>query len=207
MTGREFFTAQPLSQALAGFRPARHTGVETLPRDAALGRVPSSPVLSGSALPGFSRSTVDGYAVRASDTYGASDSLPAYLKLTGEVPMGNAPAFEIRVGQCGLIHTGGMLPDGAEAVVMLEYTQKTGSDEIEIFRAVAEGENLIQIGEDVAQGQMVQAKGSLIRPAEIGGLMALGIINVNVVRKVRVGLISTGDEVIDPSRSPRPGQV
>jgi molybdopterin molybdotransferase len=94
---------------------------------------------------------------------------------------------------------------------MLEYTQtvRAGSprSEIEIFRAVAEGENVIRIGEDVAQGQVVQAKGSLMRPAEIGGLMALGVVKIKVVRKVRVGLISTGDEVIDPSQSPRPGQV
>jgi molybdopterin molybdotransferase len=104
-----------------------------------------------------------------------------------------------------------MLPDGADAVVMLEHTQsvRAGSSrpEIEIFRAVADGENVIRVGEDVAQGQLIQAKGSLLRPAEIGGLMALGIVKVKVARKVRVGLISTGDEVIEPSQSPRPGQV
>jgi molybdopterin molybdotransferase len=206
----EFLTLLPPDEArtllfLHLSEPIRDS--ERLDPPSALGRVLAEDIIAPQPLPDFQRSTVDGYAVRASDTYGASDSLPAYLKLTGEVPMGDAPVFAIDAGQCGLIHTGGMLPDSAEAVVMLEYTQKTGSDEIEIFRAVAEGENVIQIGEDVAQGQMVQAKGSLIRPAEIGGLMALGIINVNVVRKVRVGLISTGDEVIDPSRSPRLGQV
>jgi molybdopterin molybdotransferase len=121
--------------------------------------------------------------------------------------MGDAPAFEVGPSQCSLIHTGGMVPDGADAIVMLEYTGQTGSDEIEIVRAVAEGENVIRIGEDVAQGQVVQAKGSLIRPAEIGGLMALGITEVNVIRNVRVGLISTGDEVVNPNQSPRPGQV
>jgi molybdopterin molybdotransferase len=171
---------------------------------------------------------VDGYAVRAGDTHGASDSLPAYLTLIGEVPMGDAPAFEIRPGQCALIHTGGMLPPGADAVVMLEYTQmvvgagsprpiadanETGrdnlapADEIEISRAVADGENVIRIGEDVAQGQLVLPKGTRVRPAEIGGLMALGITSVRVARLVKVGLISTGDEVIDPSQTPRPGQV
>jgi len=172
----------------------------------ALGRVLAEDILAPHPLPDFQRTTVDGYAVRARDTHGASDSLPAYLTLIGEVPMGDAPAFEIGQGQCALIHTGGMLPDGADAVVMLEYTQST-DNEIEIFRAVADGENVIRIGEDVAQGQVVQAKGSLLRPAEIGGLMALGIIEVNIVRKITVGLISTGDEVIEPSQSPRPGQV
>jgi molybdopterin molybdotransferase len=106
-----------------------------------------------------------------------------------------------------LIHTGGMVPDGADAVIMVEYTGQSGSDEIEVFRAIAEGENVIRVGEDVAQGQVVQAKGSLIRPAEVGGLMALGITEVNVIRKVRVGLISTGDEVVHPGQSLRPGQV
>jgi len=100
-----------------------------------------------------------------------------------------------------------MLPRGADSVVMLEYAQRTRPEEVEIFRAAAVGENVIQIGEDVAQGEMVQAKGSLIGPAEIGGLMALGITKVNVRRRVRVGLISTGDEVIEPAHSPRPGQV
>lgn len=121
--------------------------------------------------------------------------------------MGEAPAFEVELGQCALIHTGGMLPHGADAVVMLEYTQPVQQREIEVFRAVPPGENVIGVGEDVAQGQTVLLRGSLLRPAEIGGLMALGIPEVDVTRKVQVGLVSTGDEVIDPLRSPRPGQV
>lgn len=172
-----------------------------------LGRILAEDIIAPHPLPDFQRSTVDGYAVRASDTHGASDSLPAYLRLVGEVPMGDTPTFEIDSGQCALIHTGGMLPNGADAIVMLEYTQFAQKDEIEIFRAVAEAENVIRVGEDVAQGQTIQARGSLMRPAEIGGLMALGIVRVKVVRKPRVGMISTGDEVIDPSQSPRPGQV
>jgi len=184
---------------------------------ASLGRILAEDILAPHPLPDFQRTTVDGYAVRARDTFGATDSLPAYLALIGEVPMGDSPAFEITAGQCAMIHTGGMLPNGADAVVMLEYTQsivssglspeENNSGEIEIFRAVADGENLIRIGEDVAQGQLVLSKGTLIRPAEIGGLLALGILSVRVAKKIRVGLISTGDEVIDPSESPRPGQV
>ena len=174
---------------------------------ASLGRVPAEDIIAPHPLPAFQRSTVDGYAVRAGDTHGASDSLPAYLNLVGEVPMGDEPTFEIGTGQCALIHTGGMLPGGADAAVMLEYCQRSSAAEIEVFRAVAQGENVIYVGEDVAQGQTIQKRGSLLRPAEIGGLMALGILNVRVVRKVRVGLISTGDEVIPPEHSPRPGQV
>ena len=172
-----------------------------------LKRILAEDILSPHPLPDFQRTTVDGYAVRANDTHGASDSLPAYLTLIGEVPMGDTPSFEIEEGQCALIHTGGMLPSGADAVVMIEYTQSAHENEIEISHAVADGENVIRIGEDVAQGQLVLPKGTLVRPAEIGGLMALGFTSVRVARKVKVGLISTGDEVIDPSQSPRPGQV
>jgi molybdopterin molybdotransferase len=150
---------------------------------------------------------VDGYAVRARDTFGASDSLPAYLKLIGEVPMGDSPAFEIGAGQCALIHTGGMLPRGSEAVVMLEYTQSANEGEIEIFKSAAEGENLIRVGEDVSQGQLILPKGTRIRPAEIGGLMALGFTALRVARLARIGIISTGDEVIEPAQTPRPGQI
>jgi molybdopterin molybdotransferase len=182
----------------------------------ALSRFTATDTFAPHPLPDFPRTTVDGYAVRARDTFGASDTLPAYLKLIGEVPMGDTPSFEVGTGQCALIHTGGMLPNGADAVVMVEYTQMVGAEhcstptpqmEIEIFKSVADGENLIRIGEDVAQGQLVIPRGTQLRPAEIGGLMALGITSVNVARRPRVGLISTGDEVIDPSQTPRPGQV
>ncbi len=197
----------------------------------ALGRFTAADVFAPHPLPGFPRTTVDGYAVRARDTFGASDSLPAYLTLIGEVPMGDMPHLKLDTGQCALIHTGGMLPDGADAVVMVEYTQSinhgdhkdhgeehkktsaasvvsvVGNSEIEIFKSVADGENVIRIGEDVAQNQLVIPKGTKIRPAEIGGLMALGFTSINVVKKPRVGLISTGDEVIAPSQTPRPGQV
>src|ERR1043165_4622011 len=215
----EFLTLLPPDEARALLlshvvRDQSLSDSELIAVPSALGRVLAEDIVAPHPLPDFQRSTVDGYAVRARDTHGASDSLPAYLTLVEEVPMGDAPTFEIGAGQCALIHTGGMLPNGADAVVMLEYTQSTrrggsrsaptNEDEIEIFRAVADGENVIRIGEDVTQGQVIQVKGSLLRPAEIGGLMALGITRVNVVRKIRVGLISTGDEVIDPTQLPRP---
>src|SRR6185503_2616150 len=210
----EFLTLLPPDAArdlLFSHLPKTTIDSESIDVSASLGRVLAEDIIAPHPLPDFQRTTVDGYAVRARDTFGASDSLPAYLTLIGEVPMGDSPSFELSEGQCALIHTGGMLPNGADAVIMLEYTQQIpGSpthSEIELFRAVADGENIIRVGEDVAQGQLVQAKGSLIRPAEIGGLLALGIISVRVARKIQVGLISTGDEVIDPSQLPRPGQV
>jgi molybdopterin molybdotransferase len=195
------------------------TDPELIDVPAALGRVLAEDIRAPQPLPDFQRSTVDGYAVRARDTHGASDSLPAYLNLIGEVPMGDTPAFEVNAGQCALIHTGGMLPVGADAVVMLEYTQiirrgdfhgrmgagasPAPTKEIEIFRAVADGENLIHIGEDVDQGQLIQPKGLLrLRSADSWRWVASPGGETDPV-----GLISTGDEVIDPRQSPRPGQV
>lgn len=204
----EFLTLLPPDSAreklLSELTPLNQASV--IETSTALGRVTAEDILAPHPLPEFPRSTVDGYAVRARDTFGASDSLPGYLKLAGEVPMGAAPSFAIRSGECALIHTGGMLPQGADSVVMLEYTQQAG-EEIEILRAVADGENLIRVGEDVQQGQVVLRRGTLLRPAEIGGLMALGITNLRVVNKVKIGLISSGDEVIPAERSPAPGQV
>ena len=216
----EFLTLLPPDEArqlLLAHLPSGTSDSESIDVISSLNRTLAEDILAPHSLPDFQRTTVDGFAVRARDTFGATDSLPAYLTLIGEVPMGDAPAFEIGAGQCALIHTGGMLPNGADAVVMLEYTQgvapsglrpaENGMGEIEIFKSIANGENLIRIGEDVAQGQTVLLKGTLVRPAEIGGLLALGITAVQVVRKPIVGLISTGDEVIDPSQSPRLGQV
>jgi len=206
----EFLTLLPPDEAralLLSHLPGPIIDSETIDVVSSLGRVLAEDVVAPHSLPEFQRTTVDGYAVRASDTFGASDSMPTYLKLIGEVPMGEAPAFEIAPGQCALIHTGGVVPLGADAVVMLEFTQSAQENEIEIFRAVAGSENVLGIGEDVIEGQIVQAKGSLMRPAEIGGLIALGILKVKVVRKIIVGLISTGDEVVHPSKSTLPGQV
>jgi len=204
----EFLTLLPPDSAreklLLELAPLRlSTVIET---STALGRVTAEDVLAPHSLPEFPRSTVDGYAVKARDTFGASETLPAYLKLAGEVPMGAASAFGLRTGECALIHTGGMLPEGADAVVMLETTQVAGG-EIEILRAVADGENLIRVGEDIAAGQVVIRRGTLLRPAEIGGLMALGITTLRVANMVRVGLISSGDEVISAEDAPAPGQV
>jgi molybdopterin molybdotransferase len=206
----EFLTLLPPDEAralLLSHLPAPIMDSEVIDVTSSLGRVLAEDIIAPHPLPEFDRTAVDGYAVRARDTFGASDSMPAYLMLVGEVPMGTEPVVELDTGQCVLIHTGGMIPPDADAVVMLEYAQSAHENEIEVFRPVAEGENVIRVGEDVAAGQIVLGKGNLIRPAEIGGLIALGIMKVNVVRRIIVGLISTGDEVMHPSESPRPGQV
>lgn len=194
--------------------PNKTTGHEKIETALSLGRVIAEDISAPHSLPEFPRSTVDGYAVRARDTFGASDSMPAYLTLVDEIPMGSAPTQSIGSSQCGLIHTGGMLPPGADAVVMLENTQvalggnhPSPGSQIEIFRAVADGENVIQIGEDVKSGSVILPGGLRIRPAEVGGMMALGITHLSVAVKPRVGLISSGDEIIDPFKQTQPGQV
>lgn len=181
--------------------------VEWLAPTEAHGRVCAQPVFSTEPSPAFTRSTVDGYAVIARNTHGASDSLPAYLSMMGEIPMGDLPTFSLTPGCAALIHTGGMLPTGADAVVMLEHCQQTRPGEVEMMRSVASGENTIQQGEDIHIGQEILSPGQLIRPAEIGGLSSLGILQVPVCQKPRVAILSTGDEVIPPAQVPRPGQV
>jgi molybdopterin molybdotransferase len=195
---------------------------ELIDAASSLGRVTAEAIIAPHPLPEFRRSTVDGYAVRARDTFGATDSLPAYLKMIGEISMGQAANLIISAGECALIHTGGMLPEGSDAAVMVEHTQivrgaKTvnneatetaqNENEIEILKAVAEGENTIAVGEDVATGSIVIPKGRRIRPAEIGGLMALGIGALRVATKPKIALISSGDEVVAADKHPEPGQV
>ncbi len=205
----EFLELLPPPDALALFLEhlALRPFPQTLPTIDALGHVTAVPVNAPHPLPDFPRSTVDGYAVRAADTHGASESLPAYLKLAGEVHMGSQSKIVLRPGQCATIHTGGMIPSGADAVVMIEDTQRAQAAEIEIWRAVGVGENGLQVGEDVQTGQEVIPAGQLLRPAEIGGLMALGITEVSVARRPRVGILSSGDEVVAPDVAIQPGQV
>ena len=164
-------------------------------------------VIAPEALPAFSRSTVDGFAVRARDTFGASESLPAYLALAGEVPMGAAPGFTLAAGQAALIHTGGMLPEGADAVVMLEYTQSAREREIEVLRPVAPGENVLFAGEDVERGAEVLPAGQRLGPAEIGGLMALGILEVEVVQARGWASSPAATRLSRRTKHPRGGQV
>ncbi len=187
----------------------------------ALGRVLAADLAAPHDLPNFPRSTVDGYAVAAQDTHGASDSLPAYLEVVGEVLMGRAAAVAIDEGQCAIVHTGGMIPADANAVVMVEHTQRVSaaadfstrqsadfaSYTIEVYRPVAAGQNVIQVGEDVREGELVLAAGHRVRAQDIGGLLALGIVEVEVAARPRVAILSQGDEVVPPEEEPGPGQV
>lgn len=182
-------------------------GAEQVPASEACGRVTAAAVVALHPLPAFDRSAVDGYAVRAADTHGASESLPAYLEVVGEVAMGEPAGIALRSGECALIHTGGMLPEGADGVIMLEHTQTARQGQVEVLRSVAAGENVILQGEDVQAGEEVIPAGSRLKPAHIGGLAALGITRLAVVARPRVGILSSGDEVVPPEAEAKPGQV
>jgi len=205
----EMFNVLPPAEALKVLFDQLPSDVRTenIASAEALDRVLAEKLTSRSSLPSFPRSTMDGYAVRAEDTFGATESLPAYLTVIGEVPMGRA--FELSVGpaQAVIVYTGGMIPPGADAVVMVERTQKLDTSNIEVLRAVAPGENVINIGEDVKEGEPLFDTGHIFRPQDLGGLMALGITQVIVAARPRVAIVSTGDEVIPPELTPGPGQI
>ncbi|HZG88754.1 MAG TPA: gephyrin-like molybdotransferase Glp [Pseudonocardia sp.] len=195
---REFFTALTVGEALAGFRPARRTAVETVALAEALHRVPAVDVRAPAAIPGFARSTVDGYAVRAADTYGASESLPSYVDLAGAVRMGAAPTVAVSDGECVAVPTGAVLPDGADAVVMVEYTAETMPGTIEVTRPVAPGAGLVRADEDAAAGDVLVRAGRPLRAPQLGFLAAAGVTAVAAHARPRVAIISTGDEVVPP---------
>lgn len=208
MTGREFFRTRTVAEALGLLADVPVTGAETVGLDAALGRVPAEPVTAPHPLPGFARSTVDGYAVRAADTFGASAGLPAYLDLAGEVLMGRAPAGSVATGQAVSMPTGGALPEGADAVVMVEHTEQTMPGMVEVVRPVAPGEGLVRADEDVPLGAVLVPAGRPLRAPDLGLLAAAGRTRVPVHRRPVVGIVSTGDEVLPPEAADlAPGQV
>lgn len=211
----EFFNVLPPDEArsLLLRHLRKRVATEQLDTQQALGRVTAAPLYAPHALPTFRRSTMDGYAVRAADTYGASESLPAFIQVVGEVAMGQAAEIALERGQAAVVHTGGMIPVAADAVVQVEHTQAVGNSidqppfEIEVFRAVAVGQNILQVGEDVAEEAEILPAGHLLRPQDIGGLLALGITEVAVARRPRVAILATGDEVVPPQHTPAPGQI
>ena len=205
----EFFNVLAPQAAFEAIKPMLPVIVETevVPTARSLGRVTAEVILSPEDLPAFARSTMDGYSVRSRDTFGASEGLPSYLDIVGEVSMGKAADVKLGVGQAATAYTGGMLAHGADAVVMVERTQTLDETSIEVLRAAAPGENVVQVGEDVRKGEPILSKGSVIRPQDIGGMLALGITSVSVSRKPVVGIISTGDELVPPDNKISPGQI
>jgi molybdopterin molybdotransferase len=201
----------PLEQVLAlierTFPGPRKTGLDTVATRQAIGRVLAAPVISPCALPGFRRSTVDGFALQAASVQDASAKKPARLRVAGEVAMGRLPDFTLVPGEAALIPTGGALPQGADAVVMVEHTLQALANEVEIQRPVAAWENIIEADADARQGAEVFASNLELRPEHIGLLCGLGLETIAVRRRLRATVFSTGDEVVAPDAPANPGQV
>lgn len=181
--------------------------VVCVPLSKAMGRILAEDIAAKEYVPDFDRSTMDGYAVRARDTFGCSDAIPAILPLQGEVLMGEGAEFELNPEACVAVPTGGAVPKGADSVVMLEYTEDYGDGTIGISKAVAPGQNLIFRGDDVYPGKVILHQGRVLSSRDIGALAAIGQVSVPVRKKLTVGVISTGDELVPPGVTPGPGQV
>lgn len=203
----EFLTLQPVDALLRRIREFSILPEESVPLADCLGRTLAFPFLAGENLPGFERSTMDGFAVRARDVFGASEGAPALLEYAGECPMGAAPGIRLQTGQTARIWTGGMMPQGADAVVMLEYSRFVGDTQVELTRPAAPGDHVLARDEDARAGQELIPAGKVLRAQEIGLLAALGQATVSVRRRPRVAVISTGDEVLLLEETPLPGQV
>lgn len=173
----------------------------------AMGRVLTEDILAEEYVPDFNRSTVDGYAVRARDTFGCSDAIPAILPLSGEVLMGEGADFTLAPETCCAVPTGGAVPEGADSVVMIEYTEDYGDGTIGIAKPAAPGQNMIFRGDDVYPGKAVLQKGRVLSSQDIGALAAIGKTRIPVARKLTVGILSTGDELVPPKEKPGPGQI
>ncbi|KEI98057.1 gephyrin-like molybdotransferase Glp [Clostridium botulinum] len=171
-------------------------------------RVIYEDIVSQINVPNFRRSTVDGYAVNSKDIAGASESMPAMMNYKGEVLMGKIPEVNMNFpGDCVYVPTGGMIPEGSDSVVMVEYTERVHEDTVLINKATAYGEKVVEIGEDIAKEEVIIKKGERLRPYEIGVLSSLGITKVPVCRKPKVAIISTGDEIVDPNKELKLGQI
>ena len=204
---KNFLTLQSVETVLGHLRALPVLPAETVPLTEALGRRLAEALHAPADLPGFDRSTVDGFAVRARDVFGAQEGSPALLECVGDCPMGAVPDISLQPGQCARILTGGMLPEGADCVVMVEYSRPAGGNMVELTRTQAPGDHVVMRDEDAAAGDCIIPAGRKLRPQEIGLLASFGQQDVAVRRAPRVAIISTGDEVVPIESEPRPGQV
>ena len=179
---------------------------EIVPSPDSSGRILAGDLFASQDIPGFRRSTVDGYAVISGDTSGAGESSPVFLTLAGSVSMGKPADFSLCPGECAYVPTGGMLPEGADAMVMVEYTEASGKN-IMVYEPAAPGMGLAEAGEDLAKGDLLLSGGTLIRPQETGALAAAGVTKIPVFSPLSISLISTGDEIVPPEAEPCPGEV
>ncbi len=204
---KNFFKVMDIETVLALAVSFQRQAVETVSLMAASGRVLAQDVYADLDIPGFSRSTMDGYALRGASTFGASEGNPAFLRLVGNVSMGEKPDLTVRPGEAVRIATGGMLPEGADAVVMIEHTEAIDAETIEIYKSAAPGQHVIARGEDLRCGDRLLQQGQILRSPEVGLLAAVGQSRLDVFKQPRVGILSTGDEVVPVETVPGPAQI
>jgi molybdenum cofactor synthesis domain-containing protein len=203
---RKLVSVDEAKRVLARSFTPRPVGSEVVALSEAYGRVLADDVVSSFDIPPFNRSTVDGYAVKASDTFGADENCPVTLRLTGTVKVGEAPKARVQKGTLVEIVTGAPIPEGADAVVMIEYTERKG-DSVLARQAVSHGENVMKAGSDIRKGEIVLRKGTMLSPYEIGALAAVGSVKARVYKRPIVAIFSTGAEVIEPGKSLTPGKI
>jgi molybdopterin molybdotransferase len=204
---KEFFKVKTIDQALEFREQFAAMQTEDIPLTASVGRILAEDIRSGIDLPDFPRSIMDGFAVKGASTFGASEGNPAYINVKGTVAMGESSDFSVGAGEAVRISTGGMLPAGTDSVVMVEHTEAIDDTTIEVYRSVAPGQNMVEVGEDIKKGEFALRGGHRIRPQEAGMLAALGIETVAVKKKAIIGIISTGDEIVPVAAAPGPGQI
>jgi molybdenum cofactor synthesis domain-containing protein len=180
---------------------------ERVALDDAAGRVVADDMTSGIDVPPFARAAMDGYAVAAGDTAGASETTPARLRIVERIYTGQMPRISLEPGCCAEIATGAPMPDGADAVVMVESTASLGDDLVAVLQAATPGQHIGQRGGDMVTGSLVIASGDLLTPGRIGALAAVGRTDVQVYERPRVAILSTGNEVVDPGQPLAPGQI
>lgn len=180
---------------------------ETVDIEKAYGRCLAEDIYADEPVPDFRRATVDGYAVRASDTQGAGESIPVFLSVVEEVAIGSPSKKTIKSGECAYVPTGGMIPDGADAMVMVEYTELFQETEAAVYTSVSSGSGVVQVGEDAEKGALLLKKGSIIGVSQTGVLASLGKKTVKVYVPWHITVISTGDELAEPGEEKGPCQV
>lgn len=171
------------------------------------GRILSSNIVSGDCIPDFDRATIDGYALLSTESYGASESVPKVFKLKSKVMMGEEADFNVEPGECAYVPTGGMIPKGCDCVVTMEDSDCVLEDEVAVYNPVVYGQNVIHRGDDIKEGEVILKRGQMIDTAQIGVLASIGIHKVQVFKKIRFYIISTGDEVVDIDQALEKGQI
>ena len=200
----EVVSSEKVMQTIAEFSPLKSEIVEA---SSAISRVLAQDIYSPVDLPDFSRATMDGYALNATDTFGASDSIPTYLEVVGNIPMGEAPKFTLKRGHAARISTGGMLPEGSDCVIMQEYTNLMDDKTLEVLKTTSVGENILSVGDDLKKGENFLRSGKLLKSHDIGALFGVGITDVEVHVRPKIAILPTGDELVGPGQKTKPGQI